>query len=115
VLAQVAIDGDRLVAHATRPGSLAVDGHLVADCILHGGEQLVVGDDRWVVECVGGSFESSPVVEAPTASPVAAGASTAPSEPVPDSTGNSRFSPLWLIAAAIGVATALAALLWSIR
>ena len=115
VLAQVAIDGHRLVAHATRPGSLAVDGHLVADCILHGGEQLVVGDDRWVVECVGGSFEALPVVEVPTASPVAAGASMVPSEPVPDPTGNSRFSPLWLIAAAIGVATALAALLWSIR
>lgn len=114
-LAQVAIDGHRLVVRATRPGSLAVDGHFVTDCILHGGEQLVVGDDRWVVECVGGSFEAQAVVEAPVASTVPAVASSAPREPVSESTGNSRFSPLWLIAAAIGVATALAALLWSIR
>lgn len=116
VLATVGNEGGKWVVRASSTAGLMVDGHVVSACILRGGEQLVVGEGRWVFECSGATDSETPSVEA-----AAAPASEVEASPINDgaieplSNPGARFSPLWLIIAALGVAAALVGLLWSMR
>jgi len=96
----------RLIVRALRPDGLSVNGHRVAGAVLAGGEQIIAGDEYFVVDGVA----LAPTLDAEAAL-------TAPaqvSEPVevaseaalrPD--GGGGFSPWWLLAAAVAIAGAL--------
>lgn len=115
-LATVDNEGGGWVARAATGSCLTVNGHVVPSCMLRGGEQLAVGEGRWVFER-SGSSEPEPSAIAGSLVPapdIAASPGTGGEiEPAPGSAA--RFSPLWLIIAALGVAAALIGLLWSMR
>jgi hypothetical protein len=116
VLATVGNESGKWVVRAASTADLMVDGHPVSACILRGGEQLAVGEGRWVLECSGATDPEPSSVEV-----AAAPASEIEASPINDgaiapvSNPGARFSPLWLLIAALGVAAALVGLLWSMR
>lgn len=116
VLATVGNERGIWVARAVTADGLAVDGHPVSYCVLHGGEQLAAGEGRWVLEC-NGSAEPEPSANkgAVVPTPETAAPSPTASAIEPVSNPGARFSPLWLIIAALAVAAALVGLLWSMR
>jgi hypothetical protein len=110
VVATIGVEGTEVVLRSRAAGAAWVDGHPVDVARLEGGEQVVVGDEHYVVDVVRQAPPAQAVPKPqggesePAAQPPGAG------DPI-DSTPRSGFSPWWLLAASALIAGALAMLL----
>jgi hypothetical protein len=108
--ATIGVEGTEVVLRSRAAGAAWVDGHPVDVARLEGGEQVVVGDEHYVVDVVRQAPPAQAVPKPqggesePAAQPPGAG------DPI-DSTPRSGFSPWWLLAASALIAGALAMLL----